>query len=126
MDLEIEYAKLVLPYFLVSEDIDLEIHSVSVDWEPATVSWNYPWETAGGEYRAFPKGVLRMQSGYPEGKDYFIDVTENLREIQNGAENHGLIVLPTAEYGQAFGQEIVSFLESAGPLVIRVYSARGM
>lgn len=123
MDSEIEYAKLVIPYSLVSEDMELELHRISIPWDSGTVSWSFPWNSAGGDYMALPQGTLRLHSEQPEGKDHFIDVTEHLREIQGGEENHGFLIMPTVEYGEGFGQGVVNLLENAGSLAVKLYLA---
>jgi hypothetical protein len=126
MDSEIEYAKLVLPYALVSPNVDLEIHSISTSWTIGSVSWNSPWHDAGGDYAPVPHAVSHLHPGQPEGKEYFIDVTEHLRELQTGQENHGFIIMPTVENGQGFDASIRELLEPAGSLMIRLYVASNM
>jgi hypothetical protein len=71
-------------------------------------------------------GLLHSHSGQPEGKEYFFDVTEHLREIQKGEENYGLIVIPTAEHGQGFGGSVMELLENARTLMIKLYIATNM
>jgi hypothetical protein len=117
MESEIEYATLVIPYAVVSEEIDLSLHPVSASWDAGTVSLDFPWENPEGDYMALPRGMLRLHPGKMEGKDSLIDVTEQLREIQNGKENHGFLVMPTAEYGRGFSGDIAGLFENAGTLV---------
>jgi hypothetical protein len=123
MESEINYAKLVIPDAVVSEWTDLILQPVSTSWEAPTVSWDSPWENPGGDYRERPRGMLRLHPGQGVGREYFIDVTEQLREIQNGEENHGFLVMPTAEYGRGFGAGIAGLFQDAGSLVIRIYTA---
>jgi hypothetical protein len=121
---EIDYAKLVIPYSSLNEEIDLELYSVSVPWDRATVSWDYPWIRPGGDYEHYPQSKLHLYPDYPEGKNFFFDVTENLRIMISEDENFGFIIKPSSEYGLSFNEEILVLLEDKSSLIIKFYVSK--
>jgi len=116
---DLDYARLILGRKKIQDEITLRLYCVTTSWEASTVSWNYPWERAGGDFDEYPVSIVHL---YPEyfdiGKDYFFDVTEHIRKILEIGNNLGFIVLPNDEEISVFGSDVLSLFDD--PTVITV------
>jgi len=118
---DIEYAKLMIPYAYIEAELDLIVCTVATTWEKATVSWNYPWTYPGGDYDDYPQSRLHLYPDYPENKEYFFDISENVRNMADGTDNYGLLIKPSQEFGSSFNDDILSLLEDNDTLIIKLY-----
>jgi hypothetical protein len=94
----IDYAQLYIPQFLLAEplySLTLQAKLLTTQWEKATVTWNYPWDTPGADYDTTLSSEFRVSSRIET--DIFLDITELVKQISSGYPNRGIVIM-TPEY----------------------------
>ena len=82
----------VTPAFAPDSILRLDCCPISTAWDPATVAWNYPWQTPGGDFEGDVSAMVTL-SGRNDQAAY-LDLTEIVRYWLAGSiPNHGLIFI---------------------------------
>lgn len=89
---EIQYAEVtfILPDSPAGEEFDL--YAVSRSWSPASVGWDNPWTTPGGDFRG--ERIGSWVTDERTGDLVKFEVTEAVKAFaQDALENYGFIVV---------------------------------
>lgn len=92
-------ARLLLPHIEPAEDLSLEIRPLTRSWDPATVTWNYPWTMVGGDLDQDARAISRVPMDRDPGP-IGLNITRIVRPIADEEQpNHGFIIKISDAFG---------------------------
>jgi hypothetical protein len=115
----IDFASIVIPKSQDSTHVPLEVYELSRSWNAATVGWGSPWEDQGGDFSDACTARWTIHPGVGS-HGHIIDVTEYVRSIVKGEDNHGLIITPVGDDDGGFCQSVAPVFCGLGSLKVRV------
>jgi len=104
----------------LDEGFTVELHPLTRDWDPNTVSWTYPWENPGGDYRGDIVSVISIPKDF--SGTIGMDLTEIVGAWKNEITNYGLLLKSPDFEGGGFNAEEMGILLNGIPtLNLKVY-----
>jgi hypothetical protein len=121
----IDFAKLTFPAALIRDTsfaFTLEAYVVATAWQGATVRWDFPWRSPGGDFDS--ARISRFATASADSHPIVLNVSRAVEQWQSGRGNFGLLLKRPDYEGGGFGIEGLPLRELLGLARVKFYFVR--